>query len=97
MPANAKYLNPKIGNRIATISAAILGGLIVSISVHLALAVWLDRVAVIITSTFTAFILWVLLMMIAFMGKSGLKIWGIYLLVSIIFIGLTYWGLHVNS
>ena len=93
MPANNKYLNPRPGHRTATITAAIVGGLLVTISVHLALAVWFDKVTVIITSTFSAFILWAILMMITFMAKNGLKIWGIYLLASSFFGLITYWGL----
>lgn len=92
MPANPKYLNPNIGSRIAKISAAILGGLLVTVSLHMALAAWLDRALVIITSTYSAFILWVLLMMIAFMAKNGLKIWGIYLLVSVLCFALMYYA-----
>lgn len=93
MPANPKYLNPNFSHRLATISAAIVGGLMVSLSFHFALAVWFDKVTVIITSTFTAFILWVVLMMLSFMAKNGLKIWGIYLLATLIFSLITYLGL----
>ncbi|MBC6998156.1 hypothetical protein [Cytophaga sp. FL35] len=93
MPANPKYLNPKFSHRLATITAAIFGGLLVTLSFHFALAVWFDQVTVIITSTFTAFILWVVLMMLAFMAKNGLKIWGIYILATLIFSLITYLGL----
>lgn len=93
MPANPKYLNPKFSHRLATISAAIVGSLMITLSFHFALAVWFDKVTVIITSTFTAFVLWVVLMMLAFMAKNGLKIWGIYLLVTLIFSLITYLGL----
>ncbi|SHJ20379.1 hypothetical protein [Pseudozobellia thermophila] len=93
MPANSKYLDPRVGHRIAKISAAILGGLLVTLAFHLALAAWFDKTTVIITSTYSAFILWVVLMMVAFMARSGLKIWGIYLALTLIFGGLTYLGL----
>ena len=43
MPANKKYLTPSPWQRFAKISAAILGGLIVALMFHLALASWFDR------------------------------------------------------
>lgn len=54
MPANPKYLNPKFSHRLATITAAIVGSLLVTLSFHFALAVWLNKTLVIITSTFSA-------------------------------------------
>lgn len=93
MPANPKYLNPSFRSRFSKITAAILGGLLVTLALHLALAAWLDKTTVIITSTFSAFILWVVLMMVAFMARNGLKIWAIYLGLTLIFGVLTYLGL----
>ncbi|USD25849.1 hypothetical protein MJO53_02885 [Flagellimonas marinaquae] len=96
MPANKKYLTPSPWQRLAKISAAILGGLVVAVLFHLALASWFNHVAVIITSTFTAFILWAILMVIAFLGKNGWKIWGIYLLISLVFFVIFYFGNQTN-
>tara|TARA_R110000868_G_scaffold106443_2_gene291921 strand:+ start:12248 stop:12547 length:300 start_codon:yes stop_codon:yes gene_type:complete len=80
MPANKKYLSSN-WQRFAKITAGIIGGYLVTISFHLALAYLFDHVTIIITSTFTGFILWVILMIVAFLAKNGWKIWGIYLLI----------------
>lgn len=95
MPANKKYLTSSPTQRFAKITAAILGGLMVAVLFHMALASWFNQVAVIITSTFSAFILWAVLMVLAFLGKNGWKIWGIYLAVSLLFGVLIYFG-HQN-
>lgn len=96
MPANRKYLTQSKWQRFAKITAAILGGYFVSVSFHLALASWFNRVNIIMTMAFTGFILWVALMVIAFLAKSGLKIWGIYLLLTLIFCGIIYLGQTYN-
>ncbi len=96
MPANPKYLTKSIWQRIAKITAAILGGYLVSVSFHLALASWISHVNVIITMAFSGFILWVVLMIVAFLAKSGWKIWGIYLLLTLIFCGIIYLGQIYN-
>lgn len=88
MPANPKYLTPAFWPRFAKITAAILGGYFVSVTFHLALASWFNRPEVLMTTAFSGFILWVALMVIAFLAKSGLKIWGIYILLSLIFLFL---------
>ena len=96
MPANKKYLTHSTTQRIAKVSAAILGGLMVSLLFHLALASWFDHVMVIITSTFTTFILWAVLMVLAFLGSNGWKTWGIYLLISFILFVIFYYGNQSN-
>jgi len=90
MPANPKYLTQSIGQRILKITAAILGGYLVSVSFHLALAAWIDKTAIIMTMSFSGFILWVGLMIVAFLAKNGWKIWGIYLLLTSFFYFLIY-------
>ncbi|MES2545217.1 MAG: hypothetical protein V4548_10055 [Bacteroidota bacterium] len=92
MPANTKYLTQSKWQRFLKITAAILGGYFVSMSFHLALASWFNQVDVIITMAFSGFILWVALMVVAFMAKSGWKIWGIYLGLTAIFSLLIYLG-----
>lgn len=96
MPANKKYLTPSTSQRFAKISAAIMGGLIVAVTFHMALASWFNHVTVIITSTFSAFILWAILMVVAFLGKNGWKIWGIYLLASLVLFVIFYFGNQTN-
>jgi hypothetical protein len=96
MPANPKYLTQSKWQRFLKITAAILGGYFVSVSFHLALASWLNRANVLITMAYSGFIVWVALMIIAFLAKNGWKIWGIYLLLTLIFCGIIYFGQTSN-
>nr|WP_315220158.1 hypothetical protein [uncultured Flavobacterium sp.] len=96
MPANPKYLTQSNWQRFAKITAAIVGGYFVSVSFHLALASWFSRVNIMITMAFSGFILWVVLMIIAFLAKSALKIWGLYLLLIFAFSLLIYLGQTYN-
>ena len=97
MPANKKYLTPSPWQRFAKITAAIFGGLMVSVLFHMALASWVNHVTVIITSTFSAFILWAILMVVGFLGKNGWKTWGIYLLTSLLLGVIFYIGNQTNA
>jgi hypothetical protein len=96
MPANPKYLTQSKWQRFLKITAAILGGYFVSVSFHLALASWLNRANVLITMAYSGFIVWVALMVIAFLAKNGWKIWGIYLLLTLIFCGIIYFDQTSN-
>jgi hypothetical protein len=96
MPANPKYLTQSIWQRFLKITAAILGGYFVSVSFHLALASWLNRANVLITMAYSGFIVWVALMVIAFLAKNGWKIWGVYLLLTLLFCIIIYFGQTSN-
>lgn len=96
MPANPKYLTQSKWQRFAKITAAILGGYLVSVSFHLALASWSNRANIMITMAYTGFILWVALMVIAFLAKKAWKIWLIYLGMTLIFSALVYLGQIYN-
>lgn len=97
MPANPKYLTQSKWQRFVKITAAIIGGYLVSISFHLALATWLNRADVIITMGFSGFILWVALMIVAFLAKKGWKIWLIYLALTLLFSALLFLGKTYNT
>jgi len=97
MPANPKYLTQSKWQRFAKITAAILGGYFVTITFHLALAAWFDRANILMTMAFTGFILWVALMVIAFLAKNGWKIWGIYILLTLVFSLFIYLGQTYHS
>ena len=84
MPANPKYLSSN-WQRFAKLSAGFLGGYFVTVTCHLALSYWLNHINIIITSSFTGFIMWVVLIIVAFLAKNGWKIWGIFLLISLLF------------
>ncbi len=92
MPANPKYLTQSKWQRFAKITAAILGGYFVSVTFHLALASWFNRANILMTMAFTGFILWVALMVIAFLAKNGWKIWGLYILLILVFSLFIYLG-----
>lgn len=79
MPANPKYLTHDKGQRFAKVSAAILGGFLVSASSMLALAAWVsDRGVVFHTYAFAMFLLWCTLMLLAFLFRNGWKCWAWY-------------------
>ncbi|UII81729.1 hypothetical protein [Flagellimonas sp. CMM7] len=85
MPANQKHLSSP-GQRILKITAGILGGFFVTIFFHNALGSLLEQKgALIITTAYTSFFLWAALLVIAFLAKNGWKVWGIYLLLTLIF------------
>ncbi|WP_394774347.1 hypothetical protein [Flavobacterium sp.] len=96
MRANPKYLTQSPWQRFAKITAAIIGGYLVSVTFHLALASWFNRANILMTMAFTGFILWVALMVIAFLAKSAWKIWGIYILLTLVFSLFIYLGQTYN-
>lgn len=80
MPANKKYLTVAIHNRIAKISAAILGALFISAYAHLAAAQWLDDYKIVLmTFQFSLFPIWITLMILPFLFHNGWKCWLYYL------------------
>ncbi|MEE1963947.1 hypothetical protein V1387_14735 [Allomuricauda taeanensis] len=90
MPANEKYLSSS-GQRFLKITAGILGGFFVTIFFHNALGTIMEeKGGLIITSAYTSFLLWALLMVMAFLAKNGWKVWGIYLLLSIVFCAVIF-------
>ncbi|MEN7548793.1 hypothetical protein AAG747_12805 [Rapidithrix thailandica] len=64
----------------------------VTMSLHLALAYWLNHANVIMTLRFVGFIIWVALLIIAFLVKNGWKTWGIYLAITFVFALIMYVG-----
>lgn len=87
MPAKKEYLTSP-GQRAIKIATAILGGYFLSITFHLFIATLLPtegRDIVMLTSTFTLFLLWGILMILPFLSKSAWKILGSYILLTIIF------------
>lgn len=97
MPANPKYLTPAFWPRFSKITAAILGSYLVTVSFHQMLIAWLDREDMLITMAYSGFIVWVALMIVTFIAKSGWKMWALYLLLTAIFAGLTYAGITYNA
>ena len=90
MPANKKHLTPTFIHRFSRITAGFVGGYFVTVSFFLALSFYFDKASVLFTLVFGGFLLWVALMIIAFIAKSGWKIWGIYLLLTLCFSAIVY-------
>ena len=90
MPANPKYLSSP-GQRVLKITAGILGGLILTVFIHNAIgAILKEKGWLVITSAYSSFIIWVSLLIIAFLSKNGWIIWGIYLLLICVFATITF-------
>jgi hypothetical protein len=90
MPANPKYLSSP-GHRILKITAGILGGYLISVLFHNAIGSMLEeKGALIITTGYTSFIVWAAMLIFAFMGKNGWKVWGLYLLLIALLAGVIF-------
>jgi len=84
MPANKKYLlNSRLG-RTSKILAALLGSMLASITLHLALALWIGYTYVIPTSIYSIFIVWVGFMLTVYWIKKPWKSWVLLLTVILI-------------
>ena len=75
MPAHKKYLSNSPWFKLGKLSAAILGGLVASISLHLALATWMDKRIVVPTAIFSSFLVWVLFMLLTYWIRKVLHVW----------------------
>ncbi|WP_108868775.1 hypothetical protein [Aquimarina aquimarini] len=81
MPANKKYLTTSNWIKFSKISATILGAMLASVTLHLALAIWVGFEYIIPTSLFSVFILWGFFMIMVYWIKSPWKSWGIFLFI----------------
>ena len=84
MPANKKYLSTPF-QRFLKITAGFIGGYVVMISFHVLVTHIFEKKNVVATACFTGYLLWAVLLLLAFLAKSGWKIWGIYLVVAVLF------------
>lgn len=92
MPANPKYLS-STKDRILKISAAILGGYLLSMAIHLVFGMSLSiekQPIMVATTAFSGFSLWIVFMVIAFLAKSGTKIWAVYGSLLLVLSGIIY-------
>ena len=79
MPANRKYLSSPL-QRCLKVTAGIIGGFLLTILFHNVIALpFVEEGGIIISSAYTSFLMWAILMIMAFIAKNGWKIWGIYL------------------
>lgn len=58
----------------------------------MALSYWMEPKTVFLSLRFGGFILWAVLLILAFLAKSGWKVWGIYLMLSGLFVACIYVG-----
>ncbi|WP_293900746.1 MULTISPECIES: hypothetical protein [unclassified Sphingobacterium] len=84
MPANKKYLSTPF-QRFLKITAGFIGGYVVMLAFHVLVTHIFEKKDVVITACFTGYLLWAVLLLLAFLAKNGWKIWGIYLLLAAIF------------
>ncbi|HBW80191.1 MAG TPA: hypothetical protein DEF78_08020 [Sphingobacterium sp.] len=84
MPANKKYLSTPF-QRFLKITASFIGGYVVMISFHVLVTHIFEKKDVVATACFTGYLLWAVLLLLAFLAKSGWKIWGIYLVLAVLF------------
>ncbi|WP_343562331.1 hypothetical protein [Sphingobacterium sp.] len=84
MPANKKYLSSPF-QRFLKITAGFIGGYVVMLSFHVLLTSFFEKKDVVMTAGISGYLLWAVLMLLAFLSKNGWKIWGIYLLLAAVF------------
>ncbi|UIR55981.1 hypothetical protein LZQ00_17170 [Sphingobacterium sp. SRCM116780] len=84
MPANKKYLSTP-AQRFLKITAGFIGGYAVMLSFHVLLTSIFDKKDMIITASFSGYILWAMLLLLAFLSRNGWKVWGFYLLLTLLF------------
>lgn len=97
MPANPKYLTKNPWQQFAKISAGILGGYIITALIHMVSALFIPfHKEILITTTITFFIIWVVFLIIPYLFKNGWKVWLLYIIIISILFGLYYIGNQQN-
>jgi hypothetical protein len=88
LPAKKKHLSSG-RERVSKVFAAILGSYLAAMSIHLAaIKLSSDESFFLITAAYSSFLVWVVLMIIAFLFKKSVYSWAL-------FIGVTLVGLIV--
>lgn len=91
MPANKKYLTASPWQRWMKITAGFLGGYGVMLSFFVMLSQFIDRKDALVSGVFFGYILWAILLLLAFLAKSGWKIWLLYIALTAVFLGVHYY------
>ncbi|QXV63820.1 hypothetical protein INP83_11955 [Mucilaginibacter sp. 21P] len=78
MPANPKYLTKSPWTRLSRILAGTLGGYTAMISFHLLLAKLFPAAKVVATAFFTGYLMWAVLLLIAFITPKPWQVWLAY-------------------
>ena len=84
MPANKKYLLKTGWAKASKVLAAILGSLAASLTLHIALALWLGFDYVIPTSAFSIFIVWTGFMLLVYRIEKPWKSWTVLFIILLI-------------
>ena len=85
MPAKKKYLTKSPFERFLKITAGFIGGYCVMISFHQLFGYVVEPKYVVITAAFTGYILWAVLLLLAFLAESAWKVWLSYALLTLLF------------
>jgi hypothetical protein len=85
MPANKKYLTKSAWLRVTKIIVGFVGGYMVMISFHMMLTRIFPQENVIATSFFTGYILWAILLLVAFLAKNVWKVLVAYATLTLLF------------
>lgn len=95
MPANKKYLTKSPWLRLSKILAGTAGGYTVMLSFHLFLSAFLPKQEVIATSFFTGYLLWAILLLVAFLARTVWRVWLSYITLTVLFM-LPYFFEHLT-
>lgn len=90
MPANKKHLLQSNWAKASKIIASILGAFIASASLHLALALWLNKEMVSAISIVTIYLLWALFIILIYWLKKQWMVWGILMGITLVSITAIY-------
>ena len=85
MPANKKYLTKSPWLRLLKIIVGFIGGYIVMFSFHLMLTKIFPQENVIATAFFTGYILWAILLLVAFLIQNVWKVLAAYTVLTLLF------------
>ncbi|WP_437918669.1 hypothetical protein [Sphingobacterium sp. LRF_L2] len=92
MPAKDKYLS-STGQRTLKITAGLFGGYMLSTAIHLAMARIPDLgLNLLVSGAFFGFLLWTIFMVVAFLATNGWRVWGYYILLTLIMLLIAYQG-----
>ena len=84
MPAKSKYLSGG-WKRFSKVTAAILGAYVATMLLHVALAKnVIDDTPIVLTTAYSAFLMWVALMVIIFFIKKAWHGWSVILFITVI-------------
>jgi VIT1/CCC1 family predicted Fe2+/Mn2+ transporter len=97
MPANKKYLTTSIWQKSAKITAGVFGGYVIAALFHMIATLLIPyHKEVLITSIFSLFLLWIILLILPYVFKNGFKVLMMYILVIIVLFSAYQFLNHKN-